>query len=160
MQALTRAAPDFAALDAAASAAAADTAASAFAAAAPPDDALRRSSTVVSRRAAWLRATTAALFAHLLPQLSQAELLELQPDASVSQDSTVLLLAGDLVCAPDMPTAPPAEGVSLESAVDAVRWLCNAGRYRGQGLLPAFWEVLTAEDLALAPGEGLGCVFE
>ncbi|GBF97334.1 hypothetical protein Rsub_10025 [Raphidocelis subcapitata] len=148
LQGLTRAAPDYAALDAATTAAAAD--ASAFAAAAAPQPPVQRSGTITGRRVAWARAKMACLFTRLHQQLGRAELLQLAPGASVTQTTSVLLLAGGLQCAPELPEAA-ADAPPADAARDAVRWLCSAGRHQAQGLLPAFWELLSAEDIAAAP---------
>lgn len=142
-QALTRAAPDFAALDAAAAAAAA-----LGGPAAPPQQqrGAGAGATATSRRAAWARARVGRVFALMGELVKHAELLQLAPGAVVTQRTGALLLAGSLQCAPDLPE----EG--SDAARDAVRWLCSAGRHQGQGLLPAMWEVLTPEDIAAAPG--------
>jgi hypothetical protein len=167
-QALARAAPDFAALDAAANVAAAASGggtgtgtggmpegATAAERPAAPGGCLQRAGTVTARRSAWAASKAAAVFQLVARQLGQAELLQLAPGTSVTQATTVLLLAGALQCAPDLPEAPTSGGP--DAGRDAVRWLCNAGRYQAQGLLPAYWEVLAPEDLALAPGEwGMG----
>jgi hypothetical protein len=141
IQALTRAAPDFAAADAAGQA--------------PLPQAtpvLQRSTTTtaVGRRAAWARQQAPRVFQAVTQQLGRAELLQLGPDEAVTQHTSVLLLAGSLQCAPTFP-----EGCS-DSGRDAVRWLCSAGKHRGQGLLPAMWEVLGREDVEAAPGERRG----
>jgi len=155
MQALTRAAPDFAALDAqqqAAAAAEGGGAAEEPQQHAPPVQ--RSNTTLSSRRTAWARQRSAALFHLIHQQLGQAELLVLPPDAAVTQQTTVLMLAGSLQCAPTMPESGGEEGrqqPSVDSTRDAIRWLCSAGRHKNQGLLPAMWEVLHAEDLAVAP---------
>jgi hypothetical protein len=152
LQALTRAAPDFTALDAAAAAAAVDGGAYAAEAAAQ-QPAIQRSGTINTRRAAWARNKMPALFARLQQQLGRAELLQLAPEACVTQTSSVLLLAGSLQCAPELPEAV-ADAPAADATRDAVRWLCSAGRHQAQGLLPAFWgDVLSAEELMAAPGE-------
>jgi hypothetical protein len=176
MQALTRAAPDFAAIDAQQQAAAAAAAAASAdggtplaadggasaggqqpppgARAASPATLLHRSSAQTARRSAWVRAKAAALFATVQQQLSQAELLVLAPGAAVTQRTAVLMLAGGLQCAPVAPEPAASDPARADSVADALKWLCSAGRHQGQALLPAMWEVLDAEDLAVAAG---GC---
>lgn len=145
IQAFTRAAPDFGALD---------QQQQQQPGAPPPSQRpgpLQRSTTFASRRSAWAEKKVQQLFLAVHAQLYHAELLMLPAGTSVTQQTTVMLLAGELQCCPTMPEM----GTGADATVDAIRWMCSAGRHQRQGLLPAAWEVLSDEDLAAAPGGAL-----
>lgn len=67
------------------------------------------------------------------------------------------LLAHALLCTlppPHLPQVKMADEALLSdpAAADVARWLTGSGRHMHQSILPWVWDVLSEEDLALAPG--------